>query len=103
MSRTTFIVKCSDANQAAQVAERILISEKYDRILENGETVWKCGNGLWAAIRYIKLEFPDPNTMHISGWVKATIGGEMNLDGTYGGLPKKQVSKVIKQIQTAIL
>ncbi|MBE5787257.1 MAG: hypothetical protein E7324_06920 [Clostridiales bacterium] len=103
MSRTTYIVNCRDAAAANAVAEKILREEKFDYISEKGENVWKCGNGTWAAIKYIKLSIVDPNTLHITGWVKSDVGGEMNLDGIFGGMPKKQTVKVIKRIQASIL
>lgn len=102
MSRTTYIVNCSDAASASKIAEKILREEKYDYISENGENVWKCGNGAWAAIKYIKISPVDASTLHISGWVKASFGVEMGLDGVIGGLPKKQVMKVIKRIRSII-
>lgn len=103
MSRTTYIVKCQDTAAAMQTAEKILREEKFDYILENGQNVWKNGNATWASMRYIRLIPVDTVTLHIEGWVKGSVGGEMNLDGIFGGLPKKMAAKVIKRIQDAII
>jgi len=102
MARTTYIIKCQDACAAIQTAEKILREEKYDYIQENGQSVWKNGNAAWAAVRYIRLIPVDHATLHIEGWVKGTVGGEMNLDGIFGGLPKKMAAKVIQRIRAAI-
>lgn len=103
MARTTFICKCRSISHADATIARILTEEGYSLILENGETVWKCGNGAWVSMKYIKIEFADDTTAHITGWVKSTIGPEQNLDGVIGGLPKKQTLKVIDRLRSAIL
>lgn len=102
MARTTYIIKCQSAAAAMQTAEKILREEKFDYILENGQNVWKNGNAAWASMRYIRLIPVDNTTLHIEGWVKGTVGGEMNLDGIFGGLPKKMAAKVIQRIRAAI-
>ncbi len=103
MGRTTFIFNCRSKAYAEPIIQKILAAEGYALILENDERVWKCGNGAWVSIKYIKIEFIDDTTVHITGWIRSTIGPEQNLDGVIGGLPKKQALKVIKQLQTAIL
>lgn len=103
MARTTFVCKCRSIAHAESVIPQILTAEGYSQILENGETVWKCGNGAWVSMKYIKIEFADDTTAHITGWVKSTIGPEQNLDGVIGGLPKKQALKVIDRLRGAIL
>ena len=102
MSRTTYILNYSDLMAADRTIEKILREENYDLISENGEKVWKCGHGTWAAIKYIKVEFMEDNMLHLSGWVRSSTVGEMNLDGVIGGLPKKQVLAVIKRIKTSV-
>ena len=103
MARTTYICKCRSIAHADSVISSILPAEGYEMILENNERVWKCGNGAWVSIKYIKIEYADETTVHISGWVKSTIGPEQNLDGVIGGLPKKQAKKVIDKIRQAII
>ena len=102
MSRTTYTVPYTDAAICEKNIKDILAQEKYENIIENGENVWKCGNGTWTAIKYIKYEFVDQNTLYLIGWVKSDVGGELNLDGILGGLPKKQVRAVISRIKGAI-
>ena len=103
MARTTFIAKCKSVAHAEAPIQSMLIKEGFQLILENGEQVWKCGNGQWMSMKYLKFEFPDETTVHISGWVKSTIGPEQNLAGVIGGLPKKQLLKLIQSLQAAIL
>ena len=102
MSRTTYIVPYTDAPTTVRNLKEILMQEKYDNVSEGGESVWKCGNGNFAAIKYIKYEFIAPNVLHIHGWVKSDVGGELNLDGILGGLPKKQVRAVISRLKAAV-
>ncbi len=102
MARTSIEVKFQDAQAADQTAKRILLQNNYSQINENAENVWKCGNGLWTAIKYIKIEYASQDTMIVSGWVRPMGGSEMDLSGFVGALPKKQVLKVIREIQIAI-
>ena len=103
MARTTFIVNCKSKAYAESVIKNILAREGFNLILENNEAVWKCGNGHWVSMKYLKFNFVDNTTLHITGWVKSTIGPEQNLDGVIGGLPKKQLLKLIQGIRAAIL
>ena len=102
MPRTTYICKCRNAANAEIIIQNMLTQEGFQLILENNEQVWKCGNGQWISMKYLKFEFPDATTVHITGWVKSTIGPEQNLDGVIGGLPKKQLRQLIQRIQSAI-
>ena len=103
MARTTFISKCRSISYADPIIHDILVREGFSLILENNEQVWKCGNGAWVSMKYIKIEYANDTTVHITGWVKSTIGPEQNLDGVIGGLPKKQVLNIIRRIQAEIL
>ena len=102
MARTTFISKCRSFEYAKPIILNTLAREGFSFVLENNEKVWKCGNGHWVSMKYLKFEFVNNTTVHITGWVKSTIGPEQNLDGVIGGLPKKQLLKIIKEIQAAI-
>lgn len=95
-------MKYTDARQTNQTIERILRSRNYKYICENGENVWKCGVGFWTAMKYIKVEFWDNNTLAISGWIRAVAGSEQDLQGFVAGLPKKQVMNVIEELQHCI-
>ena len=101
MARTTFISKCRSISHADPIIHNILVKEGFSLILENNEQVWKCGNGPWVSMKYIKIEYSDDTTVHITGWIKSTLGPEQNPDGIIGGLPKKQTLKIIRQIQSA--
>ena len=102
MSRTRIETTCADVESAKQEVTKILTANNYKPIKENGENVWKCGVGFWTAMKYIKVEFMENNTVYISGWVKAMIGSEMDLDGFVAIIPKRQVSSVIDKIKYAI-
>ncbi len=101
MSRTTIKIPVKDLENANRKITRILSSHNYNNIVENNEKVWKCGVGFLTAMKYIKVDFSD-NAVEISGWIRPMGGKEQDLKGFVGGLPKKQVMNVIKEIQTAI-
>lgn len=103
MARTTFISPCKSISHADPIIHDMLTREGFELILENNEKVWKCGNGAWISIKYVKIEYADDKTVHITGWVKSTVGPEQNLDGVIGGLPKKQLLNFIHKLQAAIL
>lgn len=102
MARTTIRLNCNNPQESYKIVESILISNKYKNINENNENVWKCGNGFWTAMKYIKVEFSENNTLILSGWIRAMGGSEQNLEGFVGAVPKKQIMDVLKQIQTRI-
>lgn len=103
MARTTYISKCRSVAYAEPIIQNMLLKEGYQFMFENNESVWKCGNGIVTAMKYLKFDFVDSTTVHISGWVKSTIGPEQSLDGYIGGFPKKQVRNLIQSIQAAII
>lgn len=103
MARTTVRASYSNLETTRERVEAVLRSNGYSNINENGESVWKNGNGFMTAMKYIKIEFADSSTLLISGWIRAMAGSEMKLDGFVGALPKKQVMKVIKAIQSAVV
>ena len=102
MARTTYVVNYTDAAVSERNMKKILAEEKYELVCEKGENVWKCGNGVFSSIKYIKYEFVDRNTLHISGWVRSDIGGEFNLDGYLVGYHKKKAREVINRMKAAI-
>lgn len=103
MARTIFTGTYSDFQQANAQIQQILSSHNYSQIDENGELVWKCGVGFWTAMKYVKIEFGENNTMRISGWIRPVFGSEQDLKGVVGALPKKQVLNVIQELQNAIV
>lgn len=103
MARTTIKVTYTNLRETNQKIANILTSHKYKNIDENNENVWKCGVGFWTAMKYIKIEFAENNTLLISGWIRAVAGAEQDLAGFVGAVPKKQVMNVIEQIQSAVV
>lgn len=103
MARTTVKAVCSNPQEANVKIKQILLAHNYKLKEENGETVWKCGVGFWTAMKYMKIEFHENNEIEISGWIRAALGTEQDLSGFVGAIPKKQVMKVIEEIQKAIV
>lgn len=101
MPRTIIQAPCKDLQRANQIAQNILTANKYQRITENGEQVWKCGKGFWTAAKYIKVEFSGSNSAVLSGWIHPW-DGEQDLSGIVGAPLKRQVMKVLQEIQNAI-
>ncbi len=101
MSRTTIRISVKDMETATKKVSAVLSSHNYKNIVENNERVWKCGTGFLTAVKYIKAEFSD-NEVVISGWIRPVGGKEQDLNGFVGGLPKKQVLNIIKEIQTSL-
>ncbi len=102
MARTIVKITYTDLATSTEKIYGILRSHRYKNITENGEDVWKCGVGFWTAMKYIKVEISSDNTLIISGWIRPMGGGEQNLEGFIAALPKNQVLKVIKEIQSMI-
>ena len=102
MPRTTIQVNCGEVSRANAIAGSILSSNKYIQTNENGENVWKCGKGFLTAMKYIKLEFSGEHTLLISGWIRSVGGGEQDLTGVVGAIPKKQILNVMQKIQMAV-
>lgn len=102
MARTTIQAKYSNFDGLQDRLASLLQSKGYKSVNENNETVWKCGVGFWTAIKYIKIEFSENNTLLISGWIRPLAGKEQDLNGFVGALPKKQVMNVIKEMEALI-
>lgn len=103
MSRTTINLNCNNPQETNRKIEQILLSNGYKSKNENGENVWKCGMGFLTAMKYIKVEFSDNNTLLLSGWIRAIAGSEQDLTGFVAAIPKKQILNVIKEIQSVIV
>lgn len=102
MARTTIEARFSNLQSCKAAVERTLTKNNYKSITENNESVWKNGKGFWTAMKYIKIEFSENNTVLISGWIRPAGGSEQDLNGVIAALPKKQVMNVIKELQTSI-
>ncbi len=102
MARTTYVVNYTDATASETNIKRILAEEKYELVFEKGENVWKCGNGVLSSIKYIKYEFINHNTLHITGWIRSDMGGEFSLDGYLLGHHKKKAREVIGRMKAVI-
>ncbi len=106
MARSSFTIpyRCS-FHEAQQKVESILQSKGYHtQVIKSGEHVWKCGNGILTAMKFVKVEYA-PDKILLSAWVQIGLGslggGEMDLTGVTGALPKKQLMKLVEEIKQA--
>ena len=101
VKRTTVRVKYTDSKEMQNRVSVLLGRKGYKIIDEHGEKVWKCGVGFWTAMKYIKIEFVENNTMLVSGWIRTIGGNEQDLSGAFVCVvPKKQVLDVLTEIQS---
>lgn len=99
MARTIVEVSYFNFEEMQNKIFKLFQMNGYKNIIENNENVWKCGVGFLTAMKYIKIEFASNNTLIISGWIRPVLGKEQNLEGTVCCVPKRQVMKIINQIQ----
>ena len=89
-----------------QTIRQILIGDHYREIDYNREVVWKKGTGMMTGMHYIKVEYPNNQTVRLSGWIQIGIGPvggrEHDLNGMAGALPKKSTRKTMEKIQAAV-
>lgn len=102
MARTTIKTKYTNFDGLQDRLSFLLQQRGYNNISENNENVWKCGVGFLTAMKYIKIEFAENNTLLISGWVRPSLGSEQDLNGVVCAIPKKQVMNVIKELQVLV-
>ena len=106
MARSTFTIpyQCS-FEEAQKKVESILQGNGYHpQVNKTGENVWKNGVGMLTAMKFVKVEY-GPGQIQLSAWVQVGIGsvggGEMDLNGVVGAIPKKQLLKLIEKIKQA--
>ncbi len=108
MARTTMDISISGYTEELDSRIRqVLIGAHYREIEYYREMVWKKGTGMMTAMHYIKVEYPDYQTVRLSGWVQIGVGSvggkERDLSGITGIIPKKSVQGTMNAIQAAIL
>lgn len=94
-----------DATQQAQLEstiQSILKNNGYTLIPYNNEHVYKKGQGLWTARKFINYYF-DNNKLYIEGWVSIGVGNKPNEEfpideNFFIKVPKQQVQKVMNDI-----
>ncbi|MBQ9413795.1 MAG: hypothetical protein IJU16_01570 [Clostridia bacterium] len=102
MARTMMAFRYTNPAGLMDRLAYVLQTRGYQYISENNENVWKNGMGMLTAMKYVKIEFAPNNTIVLSGWVRAVAGGEMDLNGFVGAIPKKQVMNVLQELQAQI-
>ncbi|MCI8282361.1 MAG: hypothetical protein HFI76_11845 [Lachnospiraceae bacterium] len=106
MARTSMkiVYKCT-FEQAQNKVTNILSGKGFKTTtIKTGETVWKKGTGLMTAMQFIKVDYSEKEIL-LSAWIQAGVGsmggGEMDLSGIVGALPKKQLMKVLEEMKRA--
>ena len=99
MSRTVIQLKCENPSESEKIIQKILSSYNYKLDENNGEKFYKCGVGFLTAPKFIKYTF-DGNDLTLEGWIRAfAFGGESELKGIIGGVPKRSCRKTLEDIQ----
>ncbi|MCD8116075.1 MAG: hypothetical protein LUE21_02985 [Oscillospiraceae bacterium] len=100
MVRTTLKQSYTDFNDLQIRIPKLLQKNGYKNVTEKNENVWKNGS-VMTALKYIKIEYSENNTVQISGWVNVFCS-EQDLTGALGIIYKQQVMKAIKEIQSIL-
>lgn len=99
MSRTVINLKCENPAKSEKIIKNILSSYNYELKENKGEEFYQCGVGFLVAPKFIKYTF-NGNDLRLEGWVRAfAFGGESELKGFLGGVPKRSCRKTLDEIQ----
>lgn len=106
MSRSIFKINYNKPfNEVQNTISNVLIQNNFNKIFRNSEEIWKKGSGLLTAMQFIKVEFTE-NEVVLSAWIETGIGsfsgGEQDLSGVVGAIPKKSLMKVVENIKLSI-
>lgn len=104
--RSEVYLTCSvRPEQAAQIAERILTENRFKPKKYSGESVWKKGTGMVAAMQFVRV-VPFDDALGVQAWTQVGLGNagfrESSLEGVAAALPKKMLLAVLEKIQYAI-
>lgn len=86
--------------QANEMVGNFMRIEGFRVIQYRGETVLKCGYGIWVAPQYMKLEVY-PGMVHMEAWIRAF--GEQDLEGFMGAIPKAMLQAKVDKFTRALL
>ena len=106
MARTSMTIPYSCSLEEAQEKISSILAKKKFKMatIETGENVWKKGTGMMTAMQFVKVDFWQDECVLLA-WVQVgfgiIVGGEMDLTGVVGALPKKQLMKVLEEIKQA--
>ncbi len=95
---------CSQEEAKDQIEQ--YLKEKKFMYLTNkkGEEVWQQGKGYASAIKFLKIDYDDPDKIKLYAWIAGLGLGtrsvmEVNLKGFYASRPKHQLKKVMSEIK----
>lgn len=106
MARSQFTINYQCSFDEAQRKVEYVLQRKgfHQETIKSGEHVWKKGIGFFTAMKFIKVDYAADKIL-LSAWVQVGLGsiggGEMDLTGVTGAIPKKQLMKVIEEIKQA--
>lgn len=100
MARVTRKIKLTNGvDSAVQAFETVLKRNGYENKLVKGEDVWAIdGGGIIGCFAY---SFTDDHIV-VQSWIRDMFLGEMNLEGFYAGLMKKQMKKILEELESEI-
>jgi hypothetical protein len=93
-----------DASALHQEIVKLLTLDGYYQFTypKTGELVWKKGDGILTAMRFVKLDY-QPGVLILSCWIAGGIGNligrEQPLEGVVGAVPKMSLRKTFENIQ----
>lgn len=95
--RSVFDVQTSlSREEASRRAKDLLQKEGFKEKEKNGERIFQNGIGFLTAAKFIRVLTSENGVVRIEGWIK--MGGEKNLEGVAGIIPKKEVKGVIERL-----
>lgn len=95
--RSVFDVQTALSKEDAILrAKNFLRKEGFKEKEKNGERVFQNGIGFLTAAKFVRVVAPGDGAVCIEGWVK--MGGEKDLEGVVGIIPKKELKAIIERL-----
>ena len=107
MSRSTFTFRHELSAKRSEEVAIAFLEEKglKQMITKAGERVWKKGTGILLNAQFLSLRYEDRKTT-VMAWIQMGMGliarSEADLYGVAAALPKRQISKIIQELNTAL-
>ena len=105
MGRSAYQYYVRDLYEAQEIIEKVLKEKHFSQtVMRSGELVWKKGTGILMAQQFISTYFyEDEKRVLIYAWVQSVSGlpgaKEMQLDSMGASIPRRQLEKVIVEIE----
>lgn len=100
------IAVAASPEEIERTVSPFLASEGFERMLYNGEEVWKKGHGLITAPQFIKVA-PFDGHLRIEAWIKFALlpgvyFGESDMTGFMGGPVKRALAQRVNALEQAL-